>query len=83
MQSMPDVFPSQAGLAKVTLQLQPCCHTVCRKRAEAKSRPPNFDLLDAGGGAGWDLVCRLMTERNRLQRGRLSVGQALQHKFLR
>lgn len=56
---------------------------VLRKRAEAKTRPPNFELLDLGGGAGWDLVCKLITERNRFQRGRLSAGQALQHKFLR
>ncbi|DBA95029.1 TPA: hypothetical protein ACH3X1_002545 [Trebouxia sp. C0004] len=54
-----------------------------RKRAEAKTRPPNFELLDLGGGAGWDLVCKLITERNRFQRGRLSAAQALQHKFLR
>ncbi len=54
-----------------------------RKRAEAKTRPPNFELLDMGGGAGWDLVCKLITERNRFQRGRLSAAQALQHKFLR
>ncbi|KAL0027002.1 hypothetical protein WJX79_007943 [Trebouxia sp. C0005] len=54
-----------------------------RKRAEAKARPPNFELLDLSGGAGWDLVCKLITERNRFQRGRLSAAQALQHKFLR
>lgn len=56
---------------------------LCRTRAEAKTRPPNFELLDMGGGAGWDLVCKLITERNRFQRGRLSVAQALQHKFFR
>lgn len=54
-----------------------------RKRAESKQRPPNFELLDMGGAAGWDLVCKLITERNRLQRGRLSAAQALQHKFFR
>ncbi len=57
--------------------------TLCRKRAESKTKSPNFKLLDLGGGAGWDLVCKLVTERNRVQRGRLSAAQALQHKFLR
>ncbi|KAL3163274.1 hypothetical protein ABBQ32_009669 [Trebouxia sp. C0010 RCD-2024] len=54
-----------------------------RKRAESKSRPPNFQLLDRNSGAGWDLVCKLVTERNGLQRGRLSAAQALQHRFFR
>ncbi|GLC37701.1 hypothetical protein PLESTB_000886900 [Pleodorina starrii] len=41
----------------------------------------DFSLLDRNGGAGWDLACKLITKRDQFNRGRLSVGQALSHRF--
>ena len=38
-----------------------------------------FDLLDRQNGAGWDLVCKLLTSKRR----RLSVSGALSHRFFR
>ncbi|GFR51243.1 hypothetical protein Agub_g13618 [Astrephomene gubernaculifera] len=41
----------------------------------------DFSLLDRNSGAGWDLACRLTSKRDKYYRGRLSVGQALSHRF--
>lgn len=41
----------------------------------------NFALLDRNNGAGWDLACRLVTKRNEYFRGRMSVEEALGHRF--
>ena len=44
----------------------------------------DYTLLDADGGAGWDLACRLLAPRSgALNRGRLSVGGALRHRYFR
>ena len=44
----------------------------------------DFSLLDADGGAGWDLAARLLAPRSGvLNRGRLSVGGALRHRYFR
>jgi hypothetical protein len=32
--------------------------------------------------AGWDLAVKLLCQKNRLNRGRLSAGAALRHPFL-
>ena len=36
---------------------------------------------DRQGGAGWDLVCRLVREKNQYNRGRLSASGALRHRY--
>lgn len=41
----------------------------------------DFSALDANGGLGWDLACRLVCKRNFLQRGRLGCNTALLHPF--
>lgn len=33
--------------------------------------------------AGWDLACKLVCERNSLNRGRLSAVEALRHRYFR
>jgi hypothetical protein len=44
----------------------------------------DYSLLDADGGAGWDLATRLLAPRSGpLNRGRLSVGGALRHRYFR
>jgi serine/threonine protein kinase len=46
----------------------------------------DFSVLDADGGAGWDLAKRLLAPRGSGPwggGGRLSVGGALRHRFLR
>jgi hypothetical protein len=49
----------------------------------AKARACDFSLLDRGDGAGWDLACKLVRERDGLNRGRLGAGQALRHRYFR
>lgn len=46
-----------------------------------KARMCDFSLLDRNNGAGWDLVKRLVCERNSINRGRLSAKQALRHRY--
>jgi hypothetical protein len=52
-----------------------CCswgrQALTRKRA--RLAPPH---------AGWDLACKLLCQKNELNRGRLSASQALRHPFL-
>lgn len=44
----------------------------------------DFSLLDANGGAGWDLAKGLLAQRKGpLNRGRLSCGAALRHRYFR
>ena len=44
----------------------------------------DFSLLDADGGAGWDLAKGLLApRRGPLNRGRLSCGAALRHRYFR
>jgi serine/threonine protein kinase len=47
----------------------------------ARPKGYDFSILDRSKGAGWDLACKLMRRRNALNRGRLSAGQALRHRF--
>jgi serine/threonine protein kinase len=55
----------------------------CNNDAEAwrlqYGRQMDFDLLDRQNGAGWDLVCKLLTPK----KSRLSVSAALAHRFFR
>lgn len=48
---------------------------------EARGAKYNFTLLDRAAGAGWDLACKLVRKRDAFQRGRLSVGAALRHRY--
>jgi hypothetical protein len=41
----------------------------------------DFTQLDRQGGAAWDLARRLLAPRDKLNRGRLSVGGALRHRY--
>ena len=41
----------------------------------------NFDILDRKGSSGWDLARKLICRRNSVNRGRLSAGDALRHRF--
>lgn len=43
----------------------------------------DFSVLDRNKQAGWDLVCTLIRSRNQYFRGRLSVEEALNHRFFR
>lgn len=42
----------------------------------------DFTLLDRSNGAGWDLATKLLAKRTALNRGRMSVEQALGHRFM-
>ncbi len=42
----------------------------------------DFTQLDRAGGAGWDLAKRLVAPRDKLNRGRMGVEQALGHRYL-
>jgi hypothetical protein len=44
-------------------------------------RSYDFTLLDRNNGAGWDLAQKLLAPRNQYNRGRLSVEQALRHRY--
>lgn len=44
-------------------------------------RSYDFSLLDRNNGAGWDLAQKLLAQRNQYNRGRLSVEQALRHRY--
>lgn len=76
------------------LRLKPCIliiarrvliHGMLRRYGDggftARPKGYNFSLLDRSGGAGWDLACKLTRRRNALNRGRLSAGQALRHRY--
>lgn len=53
-------------------------------RASRRAARYDFSLLDADGGAGWDLATRLCAPRSGpLNRGRMSVGAALRHRYFR
>ena len=41
----------------------------------------DFMLLDRNKQAGWDLAKSLLRKRDKFNRGRLSVNQALRHRF--
>ena len=54
------------------------------KQAWRKSSPGknyDFSMLDRANGAGWDLAKKLLAKRDGLNRGRLSVGAALRHRY--
>lgn len=44
-------------------------------------RAMDFTQLDRANGAGWDLAKQLLAKRNGYNRGRLSVAQALRHRY--
>eukprot|EP00878_Enallax_costatus_P022131 GHUV01023469.1.p1 GENE.GHUV01023469.1~~GHUV01023469.1.p1 ORF type:complete len:376 (+),score=66.76 GHUV01023469.1:362-1489(+) len=44
-------------------------------------RTMDFTLLDRANGAGWDLAKRLLAKRDKFNRGRMSISQALRHRY--
>ena len=69
--------------------VQTCCHPCvhelqhqssvpCRKRQNGRV---DLALLDRNNKAGWQLARKLICKRNILNRGRLSVGAALRHRY--
>ncbi|WIA36617.1 hypothetical protein OEZ86_007905 [Tetradesmus obliquus] len=44
-------------------------------------RQMDFTQLDRSNGAGWDLATKLLARRDKYNRGRISVGQALRHRY--
>ncbi|GAB4813213.1 hypothetical protein N2152v2_000259 [Parachlorella kessleri] len=53
------------------------------RETSSRAAQMDFTLLDRGGGAGWDLACKLVCKRGgALFRGRLSASEALRHPFL-
>lgn len=51
------------------------------RASSSKARLCDFSLLDRAGGAGWDLACLLVREKNGINRGRLSASAALRHRY--
>merc|ERR1712196_531185 len=43
----------------------------------SKARSTNFSMLDKNNGAGWELACKLLCNRNRYYRGRITAEEAL------
>lgn len=69
----------QSGFNKA---LAACDYDLARWRAVSPSAQRcDFEILDRQGGAGWDLCCSLVKEKNSLNRGRLSASQALRHRY--
>ena len=58
----------------------PCAPPPARWR-EARGSRLDFTLLDRNKKAGWDLASKLICRRDKYLRGRLSVSQALLHRF--
>jgi len=54
-----------------------------RSSGTSKSRLMDFTILDKDNGAGWDLACKLLHNRNQNYRGRLSAEEALRHRYFR
>lgn len=70
---------SQRGFNK---SLADCDYDLARWRTVAPlAQRCDFSILDRSGGAGWDLACKLVRERNSFNRGRLSAAEALRHRF--
>lgn len=57
--------------------------TAWRASGCPKAKSADFTMLDRNNGAGWDLACRLIRNRNWAYRGRMSVDDALRHRFFR
>jgi hypothetical protein len=47
-----------------------------------QGRNMDFSQLERSGGAGWDLAKRLLAKRDKFNRGRMSVEEALGHRYL-
>ena len=48
---------------------------------ESRGSRMNFTLLDRNNKAGWELATKLICRRDKYFRGRLSVSQALVHRY--
>lgn len=73
---------SQQGQRGFNQALANCDYDLARWRnTSVMAQRCDFELLDRQGGAGWDLVCRLVKEKNQYNRGRLSASGALRHRY--
>lgn len=73
---------SQQGQRGFNQSLAQCDFDLARWRnSTVMAQRCDFELLDRQGGAGWDLVCRLVKEKNQYNRGRLSASEALRHRY--
>ncbi len=71
---------SSNGIKNFNTELKQVDYDLQRWRDMRGSRY-DFTLLDRNGGAGWDLAKKLVCKRDDLNRGRLSVGGALRHRY--
>ncbi|KAK9817239.1 hypothetical protein WJX72_011627 [[Myrmecia] bisecta] len=75
---------TQAAQRNFNIELARCNYDLQAWRssgASPRARNSDFTLLDRNNGAGWDLACKLICRRNSLNRGRLSAGDALRHRY--
>jgi serine/threonine protein kinase len=73
---------SQQGQRGFNQALAQCDYDLARWRnSSVMAQRCDFELLDRQGGAGWDLVCRLVKEKDQYNRGRLSASEALRHRY--
>ena len=73
---------SATGQRGFNQALAECDYDLALWRAtHPKARQCDFEILDRSGGAGWDLACRLVREKNQFNRGRLSASEALRHRY--
>jgi serine/threonine protein kinase len=73
---------SITAVRSLNTDLAQCDYDLATWRNESsKARACDFSLLDRGGGAGWDLACKLVRKRDSLNRGRLSAAEALRHRY--
>lgn len=71
---------SSASIRLFNSQLRACDYDL-EAWARNQGRSYDFTQLERQNRAGWDLVSRLLAKRDALNRGRMSVGQALGHRY--
>lgn len=71
---------SSANVRQFNAQLRSCDHDLELWR-RGPGRNYDFTQLDRQNAAGWDLARRLLAKRNEWNRGRMSVEQALGHRY--
>ncbi|KAK9153375.1 hypothetical protein Sjap_000855 [Stephania japonica] len=71
---------SSAGLKNFNYEIKTVGYDLKKWREVTRSRP-DFQVLDLDSGRGWDLACKLVSERGSLRRGRLSAAAALRHPY--
>lgn len=71
---------STSGLKNFNVELKGFGYDLNRWREKTRTRP-DLSILDLDSGRGWDLACKLISERGLLKRGRLSAAAALRHPY--